>query len=103
MKILRMRWFRLFGFFISFGALSSAAKAANGTHSVGLMVGQVWPAGEIGKDVDAAVAPGLFYEYAASDVFSLYASGIRSNHSEDNLKITSTKYSSLKKFLKLQD
>lgn len=95
MKILRKRYRngfgRLLGIFI-FSALvgASPAPAAVGDHSVGLMVGQVWPAGEIGKDVDAAVAPGLFYEYAASDVFSLYASGIRSNHSDGNLKLTST-------------
>lgn len=69
---------------------SSFAVAGPGDHAVGLMVGQVWPSGEIGKDVDAAVAPGLFYEYSASDVFSLYASGIRSSHSDDNLKVTST-------------
>jgi opacity protein-like surface antigen len=86
-----MRWFGVLGFlFVAGGIASPAASAASGAHSVGLMVGQVWPAGEIGKDVDAAVAPGIFYEYSASDVFSLYASGIHSNHSEDNLKITST-------------
>jgi opacity protein-like surface antigen len=91
MKILKARWIGLFGFFILGAAsFSPSAAAGPGTHTIGVMVGQVWPAGEIGKDVDAAVAPGLFYEYSSSDVFSLYASGIHSNHSEDNLKITST-------------
>lgn len=54
------------------------------------MVGQTWPAGEIGHNVDGAVAPGLFYEYAASDVFSVYASGIRSSYNEGAVKLTST-------------
>lgn len=39
--------------------------------------------------MDASVAPGIFYEYTASDVFSLYASGNRSSHNEGNLKLTS--------------
>ena len=66
------------------------ASAAEGDHAAGLMVGQVWPSGEIGKDVDAAVGPGIFYEYGASDVFSLYAEAVKSSHSEGNLKVTST-------------
>lgn len=74
------------GFFAFF--LSTHAWAEG--HSVGLMVGQTWPAGEIGKNVDGAVAPGLTYEYAASDVFSVYASGIHSSHNDGALKITST-------------
>jgi opacity protein-like surface antigen len=53
------------------------------------MVGQVWPAGEIGRDVDGTVAPGLFYEYEASDVFSVYAQGIFANHNDGALKTTS--------------
>lgn len=64
--------------------------AAEGDHAAGLMVGQVWPSGEIGKDVDASVAPGIFYEYSASDVFSLYTSAEKSSHSDGKLKITST-------------
>lgn len=68
----------------------SPANAAEGDHSAGLMVGQVWPAGEIGKNVDGAVAPGLFYEYTASDVFSLYAMGVRSSHNNEALKLLST-------------
>lgn len=54
------------------------------------MIGQVWPAGEIGKNVDANMAPGIFYEYTASDVFSLYASGVQSYHSDGLLKLLST-------------
>ncbi len=56
-------------------------------HSAGITVGQVWPSGDFGKDVEGAVAPGLFYEYAASDVFSVYAEALRSNHSSDSLKL----------------
>lgn len=69
---------------------SAPSFAATGDHAAGLFVGQVWPSGEIGKDVDSTVAPGIFYEYAASDVFSLYAQAIHSNHSDGNLKLTST-------------
>lgn len=70
---------------------ASPAFAAEGDHSVGLLVGQVWPAGEIGKGVDGgAVAPGLIYEYAASEVFSVFAQGVRSEHEEGNLRILST-------------
>lgn len=58
-------------------------------HSVGLMVGQLWPAGNIGKNVDSAVAPGLSYEYAASDVFSAYAQSVRSVHNEGAMRISS--------------
>jgi opacity protein-like surface antigen len=54
------------------------------------MVGQVWPAGELATNIDGTVAPGLFYEYAASDVFSVYASGVRSSHNEGLLKLLST-------------
>jgi opacity protein-like surface antigen len=62
----------LFGFFVP-----SFAQAADGDQAAGLMVGQVWSSGEIGKDVEGAVAPGIFYEYGASDIFSLYASGVK--------------------------
>src|SRR4051812_6613077 len=80
-------WIMLIGLL---GYFFSPPPALADKHSAGLMVGQVWPSGEIGKDVDSAVAPGLFYEYAASDVFSAYFQGIRSNHSEKALKLTST-------------
>lgn len=63
--------------------------AAEG-HSVGPMVGQVWPSGEIGHDMDGAVAPGLFYEYEASEVFSVYGNVFKSNHTNDKLKLLST-------------
>ncbi|MGE3260184.1 MAG: outer membrane beta-barrel protein [Bacteriovoracia bacterium] len=75
----------LFGFFISF-----SAQAADGDQAAGLIVGQVWTSGEIGKDVDGAVAPGIFYEYGASDIFSLYVSAVTSKHNDDKLKLTST-------------
>lgn len=75
----------LFGFFIPL-----LTQAADGDHSAGLMVGQVWTSGEIGKDVDGAVAPGIFYEYGASDIFSLYASAVTSKHNEGKLNLTST-------------
>lgn len=78
-------WLSLLGFFISLPAL-----AASGNHSAGAMIGQVWPAGEIGKNVDSAVAPGLFYEYAASDVFSVYSSAVRSSHTDGAMRIFST-------------
>jgi len=71
--------------------LPSPSFAANGgndhPHTVGLMVGQTWAAGEIGKDFDGgAVAPGLFYEYEASDVFNLYAQGLFANFNDGILK-----------------
>jgi opacity protein-like surface antigen len=80
----------LLGFFMAFFALGSPALAATGDNAAGLMVGQVWPSGEIGKDLDGAVAPGIFYEYSASDVFSVYATGVRSSHNNGDLKLTST-------------
>lgn len=89
MKNFRNRTIKSLGFlFLLFFA--GSAKAASGDHSVGLMVGQVWPAGEIAKDVEGAVAPGIFYEYSASEVFSLYAQGVRAYHNEGSLKTTST-------------
>jgi opacity protein-like surface antigen len=79
----------LLGFLFSL-LLPLGAWAERGDHAVGLKVGQIWPAGEIGKDVESTVAPGIFYEFSASDVFSLYASGVRSSHSEGRLKMLST-------------
>lgn len=74
--------------------LTAGAAAKAGTndspHTAGLMVGQVWPAGEIGKDVDGTVAPGVWYEFEASDVFSLYAQALFANHNDGALKTTST-------------
>lgn len=67
-----------------------AAFAEAGDHSVGLAIGQSWPAGEIGQGLDGALTGGLFYEYAASDVFSVYASGLRGSYNEGALKLTST-------------
>ena len=69
---------------------AKAAGTGDNPNAVGLMVGQVWPAGEIGRDVDGAVAPGVFYEYEASDVFSVYAQGVFANHNDGVLKTTST-------------
>ncbi len=76
--------------FFVFLLSSPTAFAAKGEHSVGLMVGQVWPAGEIGRDVDGTVAPGVCYEYGASDVFSLYSQAVFASHNEGALKTTST-------------
>ncbi len=76
----------LLGFFFS----APLAQAEPGDHAAGLMVGQTWPSGEIGQDVDGNVAPGIFYEYTASDVFSLYASAVNSSHSDGHLKLFST-------------
>lgn len=75
----------LFGFFFS----PFAARAADGDQAAGLMVGQVWTSGKIGEGIDGAVAPGIFYEYGASDIFSLYASGVTSKHNDGALKLTS--------------
>ncbi len=86
MRKLRTKPTTLLGFFAFFLPLFAQAEG----HSVGLIVGQVWPAGEIGKNVDGTVAPGLSYEYAASDVFSVYASGIHSSHNDGALKMLST-------------
>jgi len=69
---------------------TAAAESSDSKHSTGLMVGQVWPSGELGKDVDGNVAPGIFYEYAASDIFSLYSNAIHSSHSNEKLKMLST-------------
>lgn len=85
-KTLTIKWTILLGFIFS----ALPALAAPGDHSAGLMVGQVWPAGEIATGIDGTVAPGIFYEYGASDVFSLYASGVQSSHDEGLLKLTST-------------
>ena len=68
---------------------SAPSSAAEGQHSVGLMVGEVWPSGIIGQNVDSAVAPGLSYEYSASDVFSVYLNSIRSSHTNDSTRIWS--------------
>ena len=59
----------------------SLAQSTGGTgHAAGLYFGQVWPAGDIGTNANAATAPGVFYEYAASEVFSLLANFTRSSH-----------------------
>lgn len=84
---------RSLGFFLCLGALFgpiASASEVDFPHGAGLMVGQAWPAGEIGRDLDGTVAPGIFYEYQASDVFSAYAQGIFANHNDSALKVTST-------------
>lgn len=92
MKIRRQYKIRSLGYFfaIFLSLFPLASFAEPGDHAAGLLVGQVWPAGEIGKDVDSAVSPGLFYEYSASDVFSVYFEGVHSSHSEGNLKLLTT-------------
>lgn len=87
-KTLKVEWIGLLGFLFSL-SLAPLAKAEPGDHSAGLMLGQVWPAGEIATNVDGNMAPGIFYEYTASDVFSLLASGVQSKHSDGLLKIFS--------------
>ena len=77
--------------FVAFALLSINAQAAEEkAHSAGLMIGQAWPSGEIGKDVDGNVAPGIFYEYAASDVFSLYTNYLYSTHTNSKLTLGSS-------------
>jgi opacity protein-like surface antigen len=72
-----------------FSTQSKAATAASFNHSAGLMVGQVWPSGNFGQNIEGSVGPGIFYEYAASDIFSVYAEALKSTHASDSLKITS--------------
>jgi len=76
----------IFGLAI-FASSSSIALAKDGGsigHAAGLQFGQVWPAGSIGENVDAAISPGLFYEYQTSEVFGVKADWIRSRHSSGN-------------------
>lgn len=58
-------------------------------HTVGIMMGQAWPSGEIGRNLDGTIAPGIFYEYAASDVFSVFAQVVRTEHNDGALRVTS--------------
>ena len=58
-------------------------------HVAGVQFGQIWPAGTIGVDVDSTTAPGLFYEYSASEAFALHADFIRNKH-DDKLTVFST-------------
>jgi hypothetical protein len=77
----------LFFFLMALSPLSAHAATNETPHTVGLMVGQTWAAGEIGKNFDGGtVAPGLFYEYEASDVFNLYAQGLFANYNDGALK-----------------
>lgn len=90
MKHLRKNTIRSLGFYLGIlGLWSSPALAAVGDHALGFQVGQVWPSGEIGRERDGSVAPGLFYEYTASEVFSVYASGVTSSHNSGALKLKS--------------
>lgn len=79
----------LLGFLVAtlFLSVVSNVGAAEGDHSAGVIVGQVWPSGDIGEGMEGSVAPGLFYEYAASEVFSVFAEGLRSSHTNKSLKI----------------
>jgi opacity protein-like surface antigen len=81
---------RTLGYFFAFFLSLPCFAAVEDPHSVGFLIGEAWPSGQIGGNIDGAVAPGLFYEYAASDVFSLYASGMKSNHDDGQLKLLST-------------
>lgn len=57
-------------------------------HAGGLQLGQIWPAGDVGTNVDSTIGTGLFYEYQASDVFGLKADWVHSNH-DDQLDLDS--------------
>ena len=87
---------KLLGYFFALILLcpicSAASKGSSivGTHSVGIKVGQVWPTGDIGKGVDPAVKPGIFYEYGASDVFSIQAGVLPTSFSDGALSVLVT-------------
>jgi len=68
----------------------AAASGGELPNAAGLMVGQIWPAGQIGANVDGAMAPGIFYEYEASDVFCVYGQGLFANFNYGGLKTTDT-------------
>ncbi len=90
-KHLRQYPIRSLGFLFSLLLLcSSPALSAEGDHSAGLMVGQTWPSGDIGAGLDGNVAAGIFYEYGASEVFSLYSQIMPSSHNDGVLKMTAT-------------
>lgn len=62
---------------------AAAGGSSGGNHSAGLQLGQVWPAGKIGQNqTDSSTAPGIFYEYAASQMFALQINVIRSSHGD---------------------
>ena len=66
-----------------------AAEA--GEHSAGLAIGQAWPSGDMASgNIDSSIAPQLFYEYEASDIFSLFANAMPLNHTDGKLKMTAT-------------
>ena len=67
-----------------------AEGAGGGDHAAGLMVGQTWAGGDMGAGIEGSVAPGIFYEYSASDVFSAYTQIVPSSFNEGVLKVTST-------------
>jgi hypothetical protein len=82
---------KLLGFLFLSLAFSFPSQAGpEGTHSAGLLVGQVWPNGDIGSGLEGNAAPGIFYEYSASEVFSGYAQLLSSSHNEGVLKVTAT-------------
>lgn len=59
-------------------------------HSAGLQFGQVWAAGNLGEGISSTTAPGLFYEYRASDIFALKVDLKRSSHDEQLSIFSST-------------
>ncbi len=81
---------RALGYFFALCLSLPCFAAVEDPNSVGFLVGEAWPSGQIGTGVDGAVAPGIFYDYAASDVFSLYTSVTKSNHNDGLLKLVST-------------
>lgn len=71
------------------GGGGGGGGSSGGSHAAGLQFGQVWPAGDIGNGADGSIAPGLFYEYSASQLFALQVNLVRSSHN-DRLTIFST-------------
>src|SRR3989338_46314 len=70
-------------------AQQTGGGGGGGSHAAGLQFGQVWPAGKIGEGVDGSIAPGLFYEFSASQIFALQVNLTRSSHN-DRLSVFTT-------------
>lgn len=61
---------------------ASGGGGGGNSNAAGFQFGQVWPAGAIGHNADGSIAPGIFYEYAASPIFSVQVNLIRSSHND---------------------
>lgn len=74
-----------------FCLLGFSPLALANEHAAGLAIGQVWPSGDIANgDVDSTLGPQIFYEYEASDIFSLFANAMPLSHTDGRLKVTTT-------------